>query len=160
VPMLSNVSQFSPQGLLPQFGFPLSIYGSQGQPGFGANSQFGQFGHDFGQGIPGQQQWQTPFTPFAQAPFTSHAGLHSQQQPQHIIPVLVQLAQQLAVQNAVTQQLGAALVQITQHLSMQAVQSPYGQAQSPYGQGFGQGFGSQFGQFGLPPQAQVWGAGR
>jgi len=169
--MLSNVSQYAPQGLPPQF--------SQGPHGYGAGMPFGQ---DFGAAAPGQYpfanglpqpnpfmpQWQSPF---AQSPLAGHGGAHNP--AQHIVPALIQLAQQISVQNAVTQQIGAALAQLVQQLAMQHQPypqglpgiSPFAQAGQSIGgtQPFGLGvpFPGGFGpQFGLTPQAQAWGANR
>src|ERR1700737_2144900 len=124
--MLSNPSQYAPQSLIPQFpgwqarGWPQMSPGLFGQPGaYNGNAQFGnaqfgnaQFGHESGQAAMGQPFGQ-PFGlgqqfPFGAQPnpflssFAGHAGAHI---PAHqIVPVLGQLAQQIAVQGAVAQQ--------------------------------------------------------
>ena len=131
--MLSNFSTFGSQGFAPQ-GF--------GPQGFGP------------QGF-GPQGWGTPF------PVSGYEAFQGQSQPsfsahspaQQIIPVLGQIAQQLAIQSAMTQQLGAALHQLAQQVAIQVAQPQ---------QGFGQQQG--LGQFGFPhgwsPQNQPWGANR
>src|SRR5882757_1590595 len=142
--MLSNLSQYSPQGLLPQFpglqtaGLPQMTPGLFGQPGaYNGNAQFGnaQLGPESGQGgfsqpfafggqanpfmqnafpqnpfvqnpfaagafAPNpylQGQWQSPVAhnPFLSS-FAGQAGAHIP--AQQIVPVLGQLAQQIAFQ--------------------------------------------------------------
>jgi hypothetical protein len=70
---------------------------------------------------------------------------------------LVQLAQQIAIQGAVNQQIGLALHQLAHHLAMQGMQTQQGA-----GIGGGQPFaGIPQGAYGaFNPQAQGWGAGR
>jgi hypothetical protein len=140
--MLSNFSQFAPQGQAPQ------IPGLQAGPY--AN---GWLGHELGlQGVSQQAPpWAAPTNPFA-----SHA--HN---PGHLVPVLGQLAQQLAIQSALTyqsaQQIGAAV----QHLAQQlAVQVPQGQfyGPNPFQNPFAAAM--QGGYSGGNPYAQGWGAGR
>lgn len=220
--MLSNLSQYPPQGLLPQFpglqaaGIPQFSQGLFGQPGAynGAYNGSGLSGQDSAQSQPGQQ---APFAgqinpfqhnpqaqnQFSQGPFAPNPYLpspwgqgyvgHNQPQnsfggngathipTQHLVPVLGQLAQQLAYQNAVTQQIGIAVHQLAHHLAQQSLQGygggglgagqgPGGQAfggqgfggQGPGGQAYGgQGFGGQFGGYGgFGPQAQGWGGNR
>jgi hypothetical protein len=90
----------------------------------------------------------------AQNSFGGQAGANIP--AQHIVPVLGQLAQQLAVQNAVTQQIGIAVQQLAQHLAQQGIQNSggwLGTGQGIGGQAFGQGLGGQ----GFGPQAQGWG---
>jgi hypothetical protein len=123
--MLSNPLQYSPQSL----GFP-----------------FPQFGHDSGQGGVGQfaanpylqSQWQSPVghNPFLNS-FAGHAGASI---PAHqLVPVLGQLAQQIAVQGAVAQQIAQqtaiAVYQLAQQLASQGFQGHPGS-----GFGAGQGF--------------------
>jgi hypothetical protein len=178
---MSNLSQFSPQGLLPQFpgpqgaGWPQMNPGLFGQPGaYGGNTSFG---HDFNQAGFGPQpafggqanaQSQNPFTPlmqnqsgqFGQSPWATNPYLQTYLQgqlgqaphnPQHIIAVLGQLAQQFAVHSILTQQIGVTLQQLAQQLAVQS-----------YAAGSGAGGGQYFGQgpFGFNPQAQAWGASR
>jgi len=161
--MLSNPFQYSPQSLVPQFpglqaaGWPQMSPGLFGQPG--AYNGTAQFGHDSGQAGFSQQfpfgfGQQSPFggqtNPALQNPFATSPYLQSQnpylqgqlwQSPaQQIVPVLGQLAQQIAVQSAVAQQIGIAVHQLAQQLAQQGLQ------------GYpGGGFG------GLSPQAQAWG---
>jgi len=141
--MLSNLSQYSPQGLMPLF------------PQF-ANSQFGNDAA-FAQ------------NPFAQNPlqgfFAAQAGAHIP--VQQLVPVLGALAQQIAVQNAVAQQIGAAVHQLAHQLAVQghpaggfgagqvfAGGQPYIGGAQPFGQPFGLGAGAYGG---FNPQAQAWG---
>jgi hypothetical protein len=172
--MVSNLSQYSPQGLASQFpglqgaGWSQMNPGLFGQPGsFGGNASFGQ------------DSAQTQFT---QNPFLQHPA-------QHLVTVLGQLAQQLAVHAAITQQIGIALHQLVQQVGAQSLQGypggfgagqafagvgpPYAGGGQPFGLGgggpyFGQnpfagaiqgGYG-QGGYSGFNPQAQAWGANR
>jgi hypothetical protein len=212
--MLSNLSQYSPQGLMPQFpglqaaGFPQMSQGLFGQPGayngYGPSGQesvpaalsqqfpFGGPMNPFLQNPPSQTQFsQSPFAPnpYLQSPWAQGYVGHNPPQnsfggqaganipAQHIVPVLGQLAQQLAVQSAVTQQIGIAVHQLAQHLAQQGIQGypggGFGTGQGLGGQAFGQGlggqsfgpqglanqgFGGQFGGYGgFGPQAQGWG---
>ena len=191
--MVSNFSQYSPQGLTSQFpglqgaGWPQLNPGLFGQPGMGGGNV--SFGQDSGQAGLNQQYpfgaqtnlaAQNPFTqnPFLQSPFVvqpyqqgqllqgpfahnpflnssaSHSGGHHP--AQHIITALGQLVQQLAVHDALTQQLAIALQQLAQQLSVQSLQG------YPGGFGAGQAFAGygQGGYSGLNPQAQAWGANR
>jgi hypothetical protein len=157
--MLSNLSQYSPQGLLPQFpglqaaGFPQVTPGPFGQPGgYNGNAQFGHEGHPSAFGGQPNPFQQNPFqpNPFAQnqfspspfapnpyqlSPWSQNPGAHNPLQNsfggpaggnipvQQIVPVLAQLAQQIAVQSAVAQQIGLAVHQLAQQLAAQAQQS-------------------------------------
>ena len=160
--MVSNFSQYSPQGLASQFpglqgaGWPQMNPGLFGQPGMGGGNV--PFGQDFGQAGLGQQY---PFggqtNSFAQTPFTQNPFL--QNPAQHLVTVLGQLAQQLAAHAAITQQIGVALHQLAQQLGAQSQQG------YPSGFGAGQGFAGigppwQSGYSGFNPQAQAWGANR
>jgi len=173
--MVSNFSQYSPQGLASQFpglqgaGWPQMSPGLFGQPGVsGGNVSFGQ---DFAQ------------TSFTQNPFLQHPA-------QQLVTVLGQLALQLAAHAAMTQQIGIALHQLAHQLggaqSQQGYPSGFGAGQAfagvgpPYagvGQPFGLGGGGQYfgqnpfagaiqpgygqgGYSGFNPQAQAWGANR
>ena len=191
--MMSNLSQFSPQGLMPQFpgpqgaGWPQMNPGLFGQPGaYGGNTSFG---HDFNQAGFGPQpafggqanaQSQNPFAPltqnqsgqFGQSPGTTNPYLQAYLQgqlgqqaphnPQHILAVLGQLAQQFAVHSILTQQIGVTLQQLAQQLAVQSYGGGLGAGggqyfgQSPFaGSGYGGGFNP-----GFNPQAQAWGASR
>jgi hypothetical protein len=170
--MLSNPSQYSPQGLMPQF------------PQF-ANSQFGN-DNPFGAGALAtnpylqNQLWQSPVAhnPL-QGFFAGQAGAHIP--VQQIVPVLGVLAQQIAVQSAVAQQIGAAVHQLAHQLAVQGLQGypagglgagpafagagqPYLGGAQPFGQPFGPsglgGLGAQGAYGGFNPQAQAWGANR
>jgi hypothetical protein len=213
--MLSNLSQFSPQGLIPQFaglqtaGFPQMTPGLFGQPG-AYNGNF-QFGHESGQaGLTHQSAFgggqPNPFpqsqNPFLQNPFAANpyqANPYQQQGPwsqspaahnllqnsfagpvgnipvQQIVPVLAQLAQQIAVQSAVAQQIGIAVHQLAHQLAVQGLQSypgsgfGNGQGFAGAGQLFSGGVTQPFGPGGPflgapggfnPQQAQAWGANR
>ena len=167
--MVSNLSQYSPQGLASQFpglqgaGWPQMSPGLFGQqPGMGGGNV--SFGQDSGQAGLGQQY------PFG-------AQTHP---AQHLVTVLGQLAQQLAAHGAITQQIGIALQQLAQQLGAQSLQGypgGFGAGQgfagvgSPFtgvGQPFGLGGGGQYfgqnpfagGYSGFNPQAQAWGANR
>ena len=160
--MQSNFSQYSPQGLFsPQgAGWPQQMSpGLFGQPG--ANSGYAQFGQDFGQAGFGPQ---SPFglggqgNPFGQSPFGQQAqpGPHH---TQHLVALLGQIAQHLAIHNAMTQQVGIALHQLVQQLAVQS----YSGGGAGGGQYFGQNpfAGAQGGYGGFNPQAaQAWGANR
>jgi hypothetical protein len=181
--MLSNLSQYPPQGLLPQFpglqaaGIPQFSQGLFGQPGAynGAHNGNGLSGQEFAQSPLGQQ---APFAgqinPFLPNPQAQNQFSHSQFAPNpslfsptnipthHLVPVLGQLAQQLAYHSAVTQQIGIAVHQLAHHLAQQALPGygggGLGAGQGPGGPAFGaQGFGG-YGGFG--PQAQGWGGNR
>jgi hypothetical protein len=155
--MVSNFSQYSPQGLASQFPGLQGAGWPQMSPGL--------FGQDSAQ------------TPFTQNPFLQHPA-------QQLVSVLGQLALQLAAHAAVTQQIGIALHHLAHQLggaqSQQGYPGGFGAGQGfagvgpPYagagvgGQYFGQnpfaggiqaGYG-QGGYSGFNPQAQAWGANR
>jgi hypothetical protein len=155
--MVSNLSQYSPQGLASQFpglqgaGWPQMSPGLFGQPGVGGGNV--SFGQDFGQAGFNQQypfgaqtnsSAQTPFTqnPFQQNPFVTNPYQQSPQlqgslahnPAQHLVTVLGQLALQLAAHGAVTQQISIALHQLAQQLGAQSQQG------YPGGFGAGQAF--------------------
>jgi hypothetical protein len=145
--MLSNLSQYSPQGLLPQFpglqtaGSPQMTPGLFGQPG--AYNGHAQFGHESGQAWQTQQFPQSQQFPFGAHPVGAHQGVNSQSQQipvQQIVPLLAQLAQQIAVQSVVAQQIGAAVHHLTHQLATQlATQGPQGHPGGGFGAG--QAFG-------------------
>src|SRR2546429_2405071 len=159
--MLSNFSHYSPQGFIPQFpglqgtGWPQMSPGLFGQPG--AYAGFVPFAHE--PALAGM--YPTPFlqNPFVQNPFvpSPYAGAHHP--AQQIVLVLGQLAQQISVQTAVTQQISIALQQLVHQLAVQGLQIP--------GAGLG-AFGAQYfaqnpfagatqGAYGgFSPQAQAW----
>ncbi len=163
--MLSN-SQYFPQGLFSQFpglqaaGFPVSQFGpDSAQAGLGQQFPFG-WGQQF------------PFGLSQQGGFGQH-GLFGGPVPAHqIVPVLGQLAQQIAVQSAVAQQIGIAVHQLAHQLALQGLQgypgSAFGAGQvlggvgQPYIGGGAQpfGLGAQGAYGGFNPQAQAWGANR
>ena len=172
--MVLNPSQYSPQGLLPQFpgwqgaGSPQMSPGLFGQSG--ANGGAMPFGQESGQAGQNQQYpfsgqtspfpynpFAQPFTQnqFAQSPFATNPYLQSQllqsspahNPTQHIVTALGQLAQLFSVHGAMTQQIGIALNQLAQQLVTQSLQTQaYTGAQGGYG--------------GFNPQAQAWGANR
>ena len=141
--MLSHPLQYSPQSLNPQFqgvqaGFPHMIPALFGQPGvYNGNAQFGP--ESFAA------------HPLSAGPFATNPYL---QNPSPIVAVLGQLAQQIAVQSAVAQQIGIAVHQLAHQLGGQGAlgfQSNGfggGQAFVGAGQPFGQpGAGQPFGPF-------------
>jgi hypothetical protein len=186
--MLSNPLQYSQQSLLPQFpglqaaGLPQMSPGLFGQPG--AYNGTAQFGHDSGQaGFAPQSPFGHPQSAFGpQLPFGQQFPFGLSQQfafggqagvpipVQQIVPVLGQLAQQIAVQSAVAQQIGIAVHQLAHQLALQGLQGypgggfgtgqVFAGAGQPYVGGAAQpfGFGGQAGFGGLGPQAQAWGA--
>ena len=201
--MLSNPSQYSPQSLTPQFpGLQAAQLGPEsGHAGFSQpfplGGQSGQIGgqvnpflqnpftaNPFAPNPYLQSQWQSPV---GSNPFMSSFGQAGGHVPAHqIVPVLGQLAQQIAIQSAVAQQIGIAVHQLAHQLASQGLQGPgylqggqgylqggqgyapggYG-GLGPQGQGFAQGgYGgsgpqgqgyAQGGYGGLGPQAQGWG---
>ena len=170
--MLSNFSQYSPQGLIPPqgAGWLQMSPGLFGQPG--PNSGNASFLHEPGQGalfgpqLPlGFGGQANPFAqnPLGQSPFTTpylNAGQSGVHNPQHMIALLGQLAQQFSIQSAMTQQIGVAIHQLVQQL---LVQSSAGGLVGGGSQYFGQGpfAGTQGGYSGINPQAgQIWGANR
>ena len=175
--MQSNFSPFSQPGWLPQF--PPQFLMGPGQPQLGpgpfAQTPFGvgpfgqpagyggnaSFGHDAGTagffqqpystgGQPNQHWLGAQANPFVQNPFAQGPAQQLLPVSQQIVAVLGQLVQQIAVQNAMTQQIGVALNQLATQL-----------AQTQQGTGFGAGpafAGAGYGAFN--PQAQVWNANR
>ena len=174
--MQSIFSQYSPQGLVSPQGalWPQQmIPGLFGQPGANSgNVPFSQeygpagFGSQYPFGLGGQPNGfaQNPFgqSPFAASPYLqnnpllgSFAGQQVPHHTQHLIALLGQIAQQLSIHNAMTQQVGIALHQLVQQLAAQSY--------SGGGQYFGQNpfAGGQGGYSGFNPQAaQAWGANR
>ncbi len=168
--MLSNLSQFSPQGLGPQFpGLPAFQAAGPGQfnptafgqPGlFGGSASFGHEGSQFGGGQ--QHPFGAQQSPFAQNPFASLAThpyqLQAYSLQSQLLPVLGHVAQQIALQTAMTQQIGSVLYQLAQQLGVHGQQS-----QQSFGLGGAQPFGigasgQPFG--GFSPQTPGWGGGR
>jgi len=138
--MLSNLSQYSPQGLIPQF---------PGLQTAGLPDQLNPWLQNPGAHSP----LQSSFGPL-QGFFGGHAGVNTP--VQQIVPVLAQLAQQIAVQAAVAQQIGVAVHQLAQQLAVQSLQNYPGA-------GFGSTFTNtaQGGYGGISPQqAQAWGVNR
>jgi hypothetical protein len=143
--MLANFSQYAPQGLAPQIpglqgiGAPQLNPALLGQPGVYANPWSG---HELGQQGAGQQ-----VPPWAGA-------VHN---PTHMLPVLGQLAQQLAIQSALTQQvaqqIGAAVQHFAHQLAVQGLQGQY-YGQNPFAPSL------QGGYSGFNPQTQAWGTNR
>jgi hypothetical protein len=185
--LLNPSSYFLPQGFTQFAGAPIAgpnpgIFGQAGV--YGGNSQFGYPPAMSGLGQPPQpsQQplggpftaspllsayWQNPAwqSPFASMPFygnslAGHAEAHNPLT--QILPVLVQLAQQISVHGTVAQQIGMVLQQLTQQL---AIASPHlQQAAFSAAQSFGQNpfTSTPAGAYaGFNPQAaQAWGATR
>jgi len=183
--MLSNLSQYSPQGFVPQFhglqgaGWPQMGPGPFAQPG--AYPGLVPFAHEPAlTGMYPSPFLQTPFaaTPFAATPFAAtpfapaigynpllslagYAGAHHP--AQQIVLVLGQLAQQISVQTALTQQISIALQQLVHQLAVQGLQIPGAGLGAFGGQYFAQNpfAGATQGAYGgFSPQAQVWGANR
>jgi hypothetical protein len=163
--MLSNFSQYAPQGLAPQIpGLQPGIYGNP------------WLGHELGQQGMGSQvpAWVGQINPFApnplaQSPFNSGVSALNPNLPGQgtvnpqiynsvqMVPVLGQLAQQLAIQSAQTHQVAHQITIAIQHLAHQLG------LQSLQGQYYGQNplAGSIPGSYsGFNPQAQAWGANR
>lgn len=162
--MLSNFSQYAPQGLAPQIpGMqpigPLQLNSAlPGQPGIYGNPWLG---HELGQQGAGQQApaWGGQLNPFVQNPLAQTPFFLGQpaNNPLQVVPVLGQLAQQLTIQCALTQQLAQQISTAVQHLGHQlALQSLHGQyyGQNPLAASI------QGGYSGFNPQAQAWGAAR
>ncbi|TLY83578.1 MAG: hypothetical protein E6K41_00820 [Gammaproteobacteria bacterium] len=90
-----------------------------------------------------------------------YAGAHHP--AQQIVLVLGQLAQQISVQTALTQQISIALQQLVHQLAVQGLQIPGAGLGAFGGQYFAQNpfAGATQGAYGgFSPQAQVWGANR
>jgi hypothetical protein len=179
--MLSNFSQYSPQGFIPQFpglqgaGWPQISPGLFGQPG--AYAGFVPFAHEPAlAGMYPSPFLQTPFapSPFAPSPlapsplaynpllgsFAGYAGAHPAQQ---IVLLLGQLAQQISAQTAVTQQISIGLQQLVHQLAVQGLQTHPGALGAFGGQYFAQSpfTGAPQGAYGgFSPQAQAWGGNR
>jgi hypothetical protein len=157
--MLSNFAQFAPQGLAPQIpglqgtGVP-QLNSGPGQAGIYGNPWSG---HEQGQQVPPWAGQINPFghNPLAQGQGTAYTQLHGSVQ---IVPVLAQLAQQLTIQCAITQQIAqqvsVAIQQLANQLSAQGLQGQY-YGQNPYAVSMQQG-----GYPGFNPQAQAWGPNR
>ncbi len=144
--MLSNFSQYAPQGLAPQIPGMQPIGPSQlGNP---------WLGHELGQQVQGVGQqvppWAGQFNPFGQNPLA--------QTP--LVPALGQLAQQLTIQCALAQQIAQQISSAVQHLAHQlALQNQQGQQGQYYGQNpFAASI--QGGYSGFNPQTQAWGVAR
>lgn len=164
--MLSNFSQYSPQGFIPQFpglqaaGWPHMSPGLFGQ--LGAYPGFVPFAHE--PALAGM--YPSPFapSPLAYNPLlgslTGYAGAHHP--AQQIALVLGQLAQQISVQTAVTQQISVALQQLVHQLAVQGIQSQGSALGAFGGQYFAQNpfVSPTQGGYGFSPQAPAWGANR
>jgi hypothetical protein len=173
--MLANFSQYSPQGLLPQF--PQMIPGAFLQPG--AHGSYAPFGYD-----PRQQGiGQYPFGfgsvhPYLQSHLQSQGQGLSGQVPAQIATYLVQIAQQIFAHTTVAQQIGTALYQLAQQLRVQThplagLDAGFG-AHSMIGAGQSLGYGTPFPGSQFPggqsfmqhpfatgnPQTQSWNANR
>jgi hypothetical protein len=139
--MLSNFSQYAPQGLAPQI---------PGNP---------WLGHELGQQVP---PWAGQFNPFTQNPHTQAPFFQGQpaNNSVQLVPALGQLAQQLAIQCALAQQIAQQIGSAVQHLAHQFTQ--HGQ-QSQQGQYYGQNplaASIQGGYSGFNPQTPAWGVTR
>jgi hypothetical protein len=158
--MLPNFSQYAQQGLAPQipglqgFGAP-QLNSPLGQPGVYGNAWSGQ---ELVQQGPTWAGSISPFghNPLAHSPFTQGPSAANSQLVQPV-PLLVQLAQQLAIQCAITQQfaqqMSIAVQQLASHLPAQGVPGQY-YGQNPYAASV------QGGYPGFNPQVQAWGPNR
>ncbi len=138
--MLSNFSQYPPQGLAPQV---------PGNP---------WLGHELGQQGMGQQAppWAGQFNPFVQSPLAQTPFPVGPSPIQQMLPALGQLAQQLSIQCVLAQQAAQQISSTVQHLAQQlAGQNPQGQYY--YGQN---PLAIQGGYSGFNPQTQAWGIAR
>jgi hypothetical protein len=154
--MLSNFTQFTPQGLAPQIpglqgiGAPQLNSVLSGQPGVLGHPWPG---YELGQHGAGQQPhpWPGPTASFGPNPNSLS-----------LVPVLGQLTQQLAIQSVITQQLAQqisiAVQHLAQQLSVQGLPAQY-YGQNPYGQN-PYAAAMQGGYSGFNPQVQAWGANR
>jgi hypothetical protein len=136
---LNPTQYYLPQGVTPQFAYPGMPFGGQ-----------------------------NPFTSQAQ-PWAGNSFAGGQSPLlQQIVPMVGQLAQQISIHSAVTQQIGVLLHQVAHQLALQSQSGFAGQslggspflgglahssAQTPFA--FGPG-----GYPGFGPQGQSWGAGR
>lgn len=135
--MLSNFSQYAPQGLAPQ------IPGIQpiGNP---------WLGHELGQQGVGQQ-----------LPPWANSSVQNVQNSVQMVPVLGQLAQQLTIQCALAQQIAQQISSAVQHLAHQlALQNLQGQYQGQYYGPNPLAASIQGGYSGFNPQTQPWGVTR
>jgi hypothetical protein len=186
--MLTSFTPYVPQGLMPQFagphmGVPPMSPTLFAQPPYGINAPFGYPGQPgYALGVPPNPYLQSPFAPnqFLQSPSLAGSNSHNpflnststgsglgQIAAQQIVPVLAQLAQQISIQSALTQQLGVTLHQIAQ-VAAYTLQSQQGA-----GPGAGPGFApagpfaganpfasaTPGGYAGFNPQAQAWWGG-
>ena len=154
--MLSNFSPYVLQGSIPQFsgqfsglqagGFSPLVPGLPGQPGaYGVQAPFAQ-ANPYTQMNPYMQQSPLLPGPYAHNPLLAHNPFLNAAGPasyagaytpvaQQILPLLAQLAQQISIQGAATQQLGVTLHQLCQQLAAVSLQS-----QQSMGIGAAQGF--------------------
>ncbi len=157
--MLPNFSQYASQGLAPQIPGLQGIGAPQlnsvlGQPGLYGNRWSG---HEPGQQVP---PWPGQLNSFGHNPPTlqGQSGANSQiHNSVQTVAVLVQLAQQLAMQCAITQQfaqqLNLAVQQLANQLAVQGLQGQYF-GQNPYAAA------AQGAYPGFNPQVQAWGLNR
>lgn len=151
--MLATYPQFSPQSLMgsPYGTSPFVPPGLQAgnsfgyQPGLGG---FGQPGQSFGnQFVQSQVPWQ------GQGQVQGHVAYALAQQ---LVVGLAQLAHQISIQSVVSQQIGAALQQLTQQIQGLTSGMPGVGVGQPYSQAFGQ----QPFIGGQPAWQQAWGGQR
>ena len=164
--MLSNFTQFAPQGLAPQIpglqgiGTPQLNSVLSGQPGVFANPWSG---YELGQPGIGQQlpPWAGPTNPYGHNPLAqpplNPGSVAMNPHSISLVPVLGQLTQQLAIQSVITQQIAQQISVAVQHLAHQlagqGVHTPY-YGLNPYAASM------QGGYSGFNPQVQAWGANR
>jgi hypothetical protein len=188
--MLTSFSPYVPQGLMPQsagvqgVGVPPMSPAPFSQPLFGINSPFSYAAQPaYGFGVQPNPYLQSPFTPnqFLQNPFLAGTNAHNPLvnsgsagyglghiAAQQIVPVLAQLAQQISIQSAVTQQLGLTLHQIAQQVAAQTLQSQPGAGlgagqmfagAGPFNGGNPFASATQGSYGGFNPQVQAWWGG-
>ena len=147
--MLSNFSQYGLQGLAPQI---------PGLQGIGVP----QFNSGLGQPVPYGNAW-SGHEPGQQVPVLLGQANPFGHNPVQMIPALLQLAQQLAIQCAITQQIAQQVSVATQQLANQLGTQGLQGLQGLQGQYYGQNPYAPFVQGGYPgfnPQVQAWGANR
>jgi hypothetical protein len=168
--MLLNPSQYSPQGLMPQFAGPNPYLQSALQNPF-QQSQYQQSPLSVNPYL----QNQLPTGQFAANPLLASSGfVGGPHLAQHVGHILGQLAQHNFAQSELTQQIGATIQHLAQIVQMlQSQQSQYPgqgfQAFGSAGQSFGQspfaspnqaGYGAMGTQAAFGPQAQAWSSNR
>lgn len=167
--MLSNFSPYVLQGSMPQFSGQFSGLQASGFSPLapGLPGQLGAYGVQapFAQVNPYVQSPLLP-GPYAHNPFlnsggpASYAGTYTPV-AQQIVPLLAQLAQQIFIHSAATQQLGITLHQLCQQIAAVNLQSQQTMGLGAAGIGQSAPFaGATQGNYGgFNPQAQTWWGG-